>query len=166
MTVQPSGSTPVPLPCLSLHPPARLNPSGLCRDLRARHRNHHVPIPGWVPMNTRLRARMVATVLILSVAGLPVTAQAGDAGTDLVVQSRPADSPQTQGDARSMRATAESSTSKASTQPAIQECDGQPSPAGALTTFLNRVRGRTLPENVRLCPPPPDNETAPDIANK
>lgn len=109
---------------------------------------------------------ITVSLFILSALGIPMRAQAGDPGTALVVQSRSADSPQTQGDNRNMRATVESPLSKASTQPAIQECDGQAPPAGALTTFLNRVRGRTLPDNVRLCPPPPDNETAPDIANK
>ena len=160
MIVQPSGTSPLALPFLSSESPTGLNPSGPYLDSRARHRGHHVPIPGWGPMSTRSRARMVATVLILSAASLPMTAQAVDSTTALVAQHRPAGAPQAEGGIRSMRVMAESPTSTVFTQPVTQECDGQAPPAGVLTKLLNRITGHTLPEDVRLCAPPPDDDTA------
>ena len=105
------------------------------------------------------------SLLILSALGIPMRAQAGDPGTAVVVQIRPADSPQAQND-MSERAMAESPASSVSTQPTIPECDGQTDPTGVVTRLLNRVMGHTLPEDVRLCPPPSGGDTAPDIANR
>lgn len=103
---------------------------------------------------------MAASVFFFSAAGLPVTAQAVDSTTALVTQHRPEGSPQADGGIKGMHTMAKSPASTVPTQPGMQECDGQAPPAGVLTTFLNRVRGRTLPEKVRLCPSPPDDDTA------
>ena len=111
-------------------------------------------------MSAGSKLGIAVSVLILSAADIPMTVQAGDPGTALVAQSLPAGSPQTDGPVKSIRATTESQAATLSTQPAPPECDGQAPPAMAIKTFLNRVMGRERPEDVRLCAPPPDDDTA------
>lgn len=111
-------------------------------------------------MRARSRGRMAASAFIFSAAGLPVPAQAVDSTTALVTQHRPAGSPQADGGIKSMHAMAKSPASTVSTQPGMKECDGQAPPAGVLTKLLNRMTGHTLPDNVRICAPPPDDDVA------
>ncbi len=102
---------------------------------------------------------VAVSLLILSALGIPMRAQAGDPGTALVVQIRPADSPPSDSGIKLIRATAESRFSTPSTQSAIPECDGEARAAGSLTTFMNRVMGRKRLEDVRLCAVPPDRQS-------
>ncbi|MEO8325317.1 MAG: hypothetical protein ABI618_05670 [Nitrospirota bacterium] len=108
-------------------------------------------------MSAGSRGGIAVSILILFVSGIPMTTEAGDAGNSLVVETRLGDS--AMGD-DSIRTTTASQAATLSTQPAPPECDGQAPPAMALSTFLNRVMGRERPEDVRLCAPPSDNDTA------
>lgn len=87
-----------------------------------------------------------------------MTAQAGDPGPALITHGRPADAPPADGAVSSRPATAEPQASTLPVRPATLECDGQAPTIPAISTFLDRVMGRSRPEEVRLCAVPPDSD--------
>lgn len=109
-------------------------------------------------MSTGSQRSLAVSLLILATLGGWMTAQADDPGTARITDRRPADAPPAHGLGRSIGATAESQTSILSAHPATPECDGAAAPVPAITTFLNRVMGRSRPEEVRLCAVPPDSD--------
>ena len=157
MVVEPSGTSPLSfLRAFQLSIP--LNPLSHIYDSTVRYRNSRRHHTRKLPMSAGFRTGIAASMLILLlISGIPMKTEAGDADRALVVQRRP---PGSSIGSDGIRTTTASQTSTPNTQPATQECDGQAPPAGALTTFLQRVVGRQRPTDVPLCAVPPDIDTA------